>query len=405
MSKSKSKVDKAKLEQINDLFDIEIKKYDITLEEILMLPVEALKGISVSVAEELADIFEIRNIGDLLTKEINKTQVRRSTKKGISIGDLETWRFIAKKIYSIEGLVSEEKNVAILGLRGAGKSTLVQLLKEDVGLQSLLSTMPTGEEANQDEISAKNFNISLWSVNSNYAEKFMNRISAAYFKKVDLILFVIDIQDSSKFEDVMVYFNKVIKMVDKLEENPDFFIVFNKADPKFLNTPTYQSNFENVKPRIVNLLESKEIKHDFFLSSIYNALDPHAASAVRNILDSVKKRKRKGETVSEEPTLEDKFEELYAVVDNMFDLVLKLTSSINSRLELIEYKVGITEFDKIPDEPKSQLLENAPVTKTEIRYDPKKTGLGPKSDAFQKREEKSELISEMKKILALKKIE
>lgn len=201
-----SKLDKVKLASINNLFDIEIKKYDITLDEILMLPVEALKGVSVSVAEELAEIFEIRNIGDLLSKEINKTQVRSSIKRGISIGDLETWRYIAKKIYSIEGFQhSDEKNVAVLGLRGAGKTTLVQLLKEDVGLQSLLSAAPTDEEPNQYEIGAKNFNISLWSVQAKVAEKFMNRISAAYFKKVELIIFVIDIQDSSKFE--LVNFN------------------------------------------------------------------------------------------------------------------------------------------------------------------------------------------------------
>ncbi len=398
-------MDKTKLASINDLFDIEIKNYDITLDEILMLPVEALKGITVAGAEKLAEIFEIRTIGDLLTKEINKTQVRMSTKQGISIGDLETWRYIAKKIYNIEGFKKiDEKTVAVLGLKGAGKTTLVRLLKEDVGLQSLLNP-PSTEDANQHEISAKNFNISLWNVQSKYVEKFMNRISAAYFKKVELILFVIDIQDSSLFEKVMTYLERVMTMVDKLDENPDFFIVFNKADPEFIETPTFQSNYDNLKPRISELLKTRDIKRDFFLSSIYNTLGPQAAPAVRNIIDSVKNRKKKGISEVQEGSLEEKFNELYTVVDNMFDLVLKLTTSINSRIQLLEDKIGITEFDRVKEVPKSQLLENAPISKIEIQYDPKKTGLGPNPDIYKKRSEKSELISEMKKILALKKIE
>ena len=417
-----SKVDRAKLLAIDDLFDIEIKKYDITLEEIMMLPVEALKGISVLIAEELTEIFNIRNIGDLLTTEITKEQVRRAQKKGISIGDLKTWRMIAKRVYSIDGITKDQKErtIALLGLKGAGKTTLVKLLQQDISLDTLFDVAPS-ENIGQFEIQAKNVNLTLWDVQSKFVEKFINKVSAAYFNRVELILFVIDIKDSSNFEEVIKYFENVINMIKKLDDFPEFFIIFNKADPEFIESPTFRANYDNLKPRLENMLLTNKISFQIFVSSVYSVSGIETASEISKIAETVKKRKKRGKKADQTEPLEEKFTELYTVVDNLFDLVLKLTSSINHRLEVLEEKVSFIDYNNfeltsvkepepVPEMSKidekilvnkaiEDAMRNPHPTLDEYRR-PKNT-----LEPHEKQSAKEELLSEMKKVLSLKKIE
>ncbi|NHI94284.1 MAG: hypothetical protein EAX96_17465 [Candidatus Lokiarchaeota archaeon] len=412
------KLDQTKLLAINDLFDIEIKNYNITLEEIMLLPVEAMKGISAMVAEELTEIFNIRTIGDLLTKEISKEQVRRSIKKGISIGDLKTWRMIANKIYSIDGLKlgQKERTIVLLGLKGAGKTTLVRLLKQDIGLDTILDVAPS-EDIGQYEIQAKNANLTLWDVQSKFVEKFINKVSAVYFKSVELIFFVIDIQDSSNFEEVIQYFEKIMKMIKKLDESPDFFIIFNKADPEFVKTPTFQANYDNLKPRLKKLLEYNKISHEFFISSVYGLYGVEAASQVSKIAETVKKRKKITTKKDKEDSLEYKFNELYTVVDNLFDLVLKLTNSINSRLEKLEEKVSFIEFSndevsQVTDKKETydertlvnKAIEDAYQNRSSLG-EIKLKGIKETLNENKKQSTKNELLTEMKKVLSLKKLD
>ena len=417
-----SKLDRAKLLAIDDLFDIEIKKYDITLDEIMMLPVEALKGISVLIAEELTEIFNIRNIGDLLTIEITKEQVRRAQKKGISIGDLKTWRMIASKVYSIDGISKGQKEriVVLLGLKGAGKTTLVKFLQQDISLETLFDVAPS-EDIGQFEIQAKNINLTLWDVQSKFVEKFINKVSAAYFNKVELILFVIDIKDSSNFEEVIEYFEKVISMIEKLDESPEFFIIFNKADPEFIETPTFRANYDNLKPRLEKSLRANEIPFQIFVSSVYRISGIETASQVSKIAEIVRKRKKKIQKPEETESLEEKFTELYTVVDNLFDLVLKLTSSINSRLEVLEEKVGFIDYSTFES---SQVEEPEPIPKiakldekilvNKAIEDAMKNPIQPLEEIKiqkpslgleDKRSAKEDLYSEMKKVLSLRKID
>ena len=99
-----------------------------------------------------------------------------------------------------------------------------------------------------------------------YREKYYFNKPEIFFTEVDLILYVIDVQDRNRFQESAEYFSQVLEALSDLGENAPILIVLNKSDQDFRKTIEWQKNINAIKEVLSPVL----IKFDTFEIDYYD---------------------------------------------------------------------------------------------------------------------------------------
>jgi len=132
-------------------------------------------------------------------------------------------RFAFKKLYSR----SKDRNVCILGLDSAGKSSLLNHIRYEFGEPNFVSAeemVPT-IGLNFSKIQYQNFSLTLWDVGG---QQRFREVWESYFHDIDLLVWVLDSADRTRFEESYEEFKKVMSN-SQLIYTP-VAIVANKQD-------------------------------------------------------------------------------------------------------------------------------------------------------------------------------
>jgi small GTP-binding protein len=90
-----------------------------------------------------------------------------------------------------------------------------------------------------------------------------------YFSETDLLIYVIDIQDSSRFEISLGYMKKILKFFKTNEIDVPLIVVFHKFDPELKDDEETTKNMRYLTKEIINI---EELKMLFIQTSIYDIL-------------------------------------------------------------------------------------------------------------------------------------
>lgn len=90
-----------------------------------------------------------------------------------------------------------------------------------------------------------------------------------YFSETDLLIYVIDIQDSSRFEISLGYLKKILKFFKTNEIDVPLIVVFHKFDPELKDDEETTKNMRYLTKEIINI---EELKMLFIQTSIYDIL-------------------------------------------------------------------------------------------------------------------------------------
>jgi hypothetical protein len=172
------------------------------------------------------------------------------------------------------------------------------------------------------KIDSPKFNMVIWDFGGQVDHRndyFQN--PEEYFVQIDLIIFVIDIQDFQRYDESILYFSQILDVLHVLNESPYFLIFLHKADPDLLKEDTFQAQLTSVQDRLENLLNDKSASFEIIQTSIYNfyAAEPEFAKTFKKYFG------RKDQALSPEESMK-----------GVLDTVMLLSRTIIERLNEIK---------------------------------------------------------------------
>ena len=170
----------------------------------------------------------------------------------------------------ISFLKSEEsaKKILFTGLDFAGKTSIILALQREFSKIAMLQ--PT-RSAQRSIFQFLGYEFTQWDLGGQQAYRINYlRNPSKYFDKTEIAVYVIDIQDSVRFDDAIRYLTDVIDQFKELEIEPPIYIFFHKVDPALIKESKTEINnlILDLTEKINNAIEYEKI--DFYETSIYD---------------------------------------------------------------------------------------------------------------------------------------
>jgi len=166
---------------------------------------------------------------------------------------------------------SLKRQIKILftGLDKVGKTSFLLAVKKRYS--EIIKTLPTKGVARTEEkiFEEQNSTISIWDLGGQkqYREKFLEQ-RKIYLYNVDLLFYVIDIQDSERIAESIELFKKVIDSLLELDEFPPIVVCLNKYDPDIKKSNEIKNNLKTLNEEISKISDRFFVK--IFQTSIFD---------------------------------------------------------------------------------------------------------------------------------------
>jgi GTPase SAR1 family protein len=169
---------------------------------------------------------------------------------------------------SILGQIKEEKKVLMVGLDNVGKTSLLNVMKRN--FSTLRDILPT-KGVQRETLHFFGYPIISWDLGGQvqFRENWYFEKPELYFSEANLMIYVIDVQDRSRFGEAGGYLNRILDILENLGEKTPVLIALNKSDPDVINTPTWEENVKYIGDLINPILEQYGFTYDYSLTSIF----------------------------------------------------------------------------------------------------------------------------------------
>jgi small GTP-binding protein len=343
---------------------------DLTsIDKILALPIHSFKFINKTQGQVLEEFFNIQSIDDAsqLDKDTtvkNLLNEKKKSKKGKEEElkkDLDKQITIIKtfpdldeklnKIITISSLIKNFKEdkeapkgtlqkVIVVGLDNAGKTAILSRFGRRLGIKDLSSLEPTKgvNRLTFDTDSKKKTQILIWDFGGQeqYREDYIKN-PEKYFIQTDLLIYVIDVQDSERFDDSFDYFEEILKTLKTLEEEPYILIFFHKVDPDIKGDPQILLNIEYLKDKVKNLMEDKyQMDYEIYITSIYSLIsnEPEFAKYIKKVM--------KTDYSLTDPRVK-KVDDIASILEETMNMMIRLSESLSTQLNEIDARLRAIE--------------------------------------------------------------
>ncbi|MFX1385678.1 MAG: ADP-ribosylation factor-like protein [Promethearchaeota archaeon] len=368
-----------KLKEIDDVLKLHLNSYKFIDKEETTIMKQLLDVSTIGDASNLNkdnpfnSIIQLEETEDTLELAIDLQKKIEELKE--KYPNLETKLKKTATISSLIASIKEEKEgidvkgqkVLVCGLDAAGKTSLLSKFGGRLGISDMISTHPTKGVVRM-KFGSTNLNLFIWDLGGQeeYRERYLSN-PEQYFVQLDLLMFVIDVQDPERFEESLQYFDKIIDSLIMLEERPYILIFIHKYDPDLKNDPKILLNIELIKDNLDELIKRKKIEFDIeiYLTSIYSLIsrEPQFAKYVKNLM-------------STSPSLTDptvrKVNGLGKTLEETLNAVIRLSESISTQLNELDNRLRAIESGAFqvaqsgipieianPNQPSARPRENA----------------------------------------------
>ncbi|MHA1689591.1 MAG: ADP-ribosylation factor-like protein [Promethearchaeota archaeon] len=344
-----------------------LKKDINSIKEVLELPLDSFKFLGrneVKVMKEVLNVSTIRETSrldknnpfrELYSNPKLSSEKKSSLKEKITLlrKTNPALEFNIKKAITISSLLVEiekepqstqakKQKVLIAGLDNAGKTAIVSKLGDKLGIADLASLKPT-KGVNRKKIRTENLELIIWDLGGQRKYREANlKDPDIYFMDIDLLVYVIDVQDSEKFDETLQYFEEVLKILIMLEENPYILIFIHKYDPEIKTNPEILLNIEFLKENLSEVLnkEGRNFNHEVYCTSIYSliTIEPSFSKFIKEVLNV---------NYSLSDPLARKIDGLGKILEQTINMVIRLSESLSNQLEVLEHRLKAIESGAI----------------------------------------------------------
>lgn len=250
-------------DKIKDFFKSNVVINEI--EEVLAFKPDALIGIDNITGDSLREknIKSIENLAGLNVE--NPPEVR-----GIMPQLVVKWIKIAQVLEkAVKAQLKSQKKILMIGLDNGGKTSILAVLQDKFSI--IKDLLPT-RGVQREKLDFFGYPIISWDLGGQvqYREKLYFNKPELYFSDADLILYIIDSQDTERFEEAANYFKMVLNALEDLDECPPILITLNKSDQDIRRTLQWQKNVDVIKNLFNNVIgEKTQFKVDYSDTSIF----------------------------------------------------------------------------------------------------------------------------------------
>ena len=340
----------SKLKEIDDILKLHIDSYKFIDKEEFTIIKQLLDITTIGDASKLnkddpfGSLIEIEETDDSIELAIDLQKKIEELKEKYPFLEtkLKKTGTISSLIASIkeekEGIETKGQKVLVCGLDAAGKTSLLSKFGGRLGISDMIATHPTKGVVRM-KFGTSNLNLFIWDLGGQeeYRERYLNN-PEQYFVQLDLLMFVIDVQDPDRFEESLQYFDKIIDSIILLEETPYILIFIHKYDPDLKNDPKILLNVELLKDNLNELLKSKtsEFELEIYLTSIYSLIsrEPQFAKYIKNLMSA--------SSSLTDPTVR-KVEGLGKTLEETLNAVIRLSESISMQLSDLDNRLRAIE--------------------------------------------------------------
>lgn len=166
---------------------------------------------------------------------------------------------------------SSKRRIKILytGLDNAGKTSFLKAVKEKYS--EIIKVLPTkGIDRSEEKLfSEQNSQISIWDLGGQkrYRDKYLEQ-SKIYLYNVDLLFYMIDIQDEQRIEESIDLYKRIVESLKELEEFPPIVVCLNKHDPDLKDSKEIKDRVNIFKQKISE--NSNDLFVKIFKTSIFD---------------------------------------------------------------------------------------------------------------------------------------
>ncbi len=160
----------------------------------------------------------------------------------------------------------------MIGLDNAGKTSIILSLQKSSNLLSYYKLNPTKgiQIVNLEDIER---NLNIWDFGGQelYRKDHIENFKK-YVDKINKIIFVVDVQDSKRYQESLNYFKQIIALLLQWNLKIDLDIFLHKFDPDFQENPELKTFFVIDLPKFVKSmvdLVPKTIFCKVFKTSIF----------------------------------------------------------------------------------------------------------------------------------------
>ncbi|MCK4382982.1 MAG: hypothetical protein KAW66_06795 [Candidatus Lokiarchaeota archaeon] len=336
-----------------------------SVDDILKLPIQSYKFVDKEEATIMKQLLEISKISDAskldkenpfktliiieesdesleltenLKKKIEELKIKFPTLEGTLKKTILISSLIASVNNEKEGIEVQGQKVLVAGLDDAGKTATLSKFGGRIGISETIATQPTRGVVRM-KFGTSNLNLFIWDLGGQeeYRERYLKN-PEQYFIQLDLLLYVIDVQNPDRFDESLEYLNGILDSMIMLEEKPYVLIFIHKFDPDIKGDPKIQLNVELLKDKINELINSKDYDFDIeiYLTSIYSMIsrEPQFAKYIKNLMSS--------HYSLTDPTVK-KVEGLGKSLEETLNAVIRLSESISTQLNDLDSRIRALE--------------------------------------------------------------
>lgn len=229
----------------------------------------------------------------------------------------------------------KEQKIMFLGLDNAGKSAIINTISGKIDISTLKNLKPT-KRVKREKLVTKNFTIYVWDMGGQkeYRDHYLKKDNLElFFLQVDMLVYVIDMQDPDRFQESFDYLKKILDTLNYLNEDPFILFFLHKSDPDIIEFPEFQGNLELIKDKLLEIIQPYEFEYDAYPTSIYYlySREKGFSSFIKGVLDDQK-------VVAAEK--KDPVKAMGQILDTSMNLTVNLANSVQQELHQINTKLN-----------------------------------------------------------------
>jgi small GTP-binding protein len=320
--------------------------YPTSLKAILDLEIAKLRNINKEDVKKFKkiDISKLRDFDKIMDsgiqKLVSKTQIKEEKLKNALIASKlisNAWK--KRNLY----LKNPKMKVVVAGLDFAGKTSLINRLINDYNYNDIVNLEPT-IGANIEEYQSDKLNLILWDLGGqkDHIDEYLAS-PENFFIQLEILIFVIDSQDNSRYLEAVDYLRDIINTLEFLKENPYIVVLLNKVDSDLREDPDFQIKLEYLTEKVSKIFDNTENKWNFDIikTSIYNYYlnEPRIIESIKNIFSTSDNENKNDFTLLD---IEAKFQK---ILDLNLQLMDKFASEL-SEVKQILLKLNLADVSR-----------------------------------------------------------
>ena len=223
------------------------------LDEALKFKPDTLIGIDKISSEKLIE-NNINNIEELAHLSLESLPNIKEIPNNV----LTKWVKVAQVLEkAIKEKTRTHKKILMIGLDNGGKTSILAVLQDKFSI--IKSLLPT-RGVKREKLDFFGYPILSWDLGGQvqYREKLYFNRPELFFTDADLILYVIDTQDSDRFAEASNYFRQVLKVLKDLNDSPPILVVLSKSDQDIRTSLEWQNSVSAIKNKFNNIIREHE---------------------------------------------------------------------------------------------------------------------------------------------------